>query len=249
MNNDNKLSITVAEDKVQPNKRETKNSGGNNTVIIICIVVAIIVLALAVFGISKTRKLKRESNDNSGIISSEITEITSDSGSIEIPEIQSDSFGSTSDSSTDEKSNDSVWESVDSYSYNSKTDIKDSTSKAYSSVETTTVRPRTTTRRVSVIVSNVVGLSESLAVATLENQNFIVKVQREYSDTVSKGTVIRQSPNAGSLGYAGDTVTIVVSEGQDPVISSINEKYAEKYSSLFAEDPISYNSPSVSKYY
>lgn len=62
-------------------------------------------------------------------------------------------------------------------------------------------------------VRPVVGRSEADATFDLEEQGFEVVVQREFSDTVEEGIVIRQDPEAGTELEKGAQVTIVVSSG------------------------------------
>ena len=68
-----------------------------------------------------------------------------------------------------------------------------------------------------VSVSDVVGKSESTAKSALEKQGFTVKTTEEYSDMVASGNVISQEPKSGSTGYKGDTITLVVSKGKEPI--------------------------------
>ncbi len=65
-------------------------------------------------------------------------------------------------------------------------------------------------------VPDVVGDSRSDAEETIKNSKLKVLVSEEYSSSVSSGTVIDQSPIAGSGAKEGDTVTIVVSKGARP---------------------------------
>jgi hypothetical protein len=64
-----------------------------------------------------------------------------------------------------------------------------------------------------VTVPDVVGQDQASAVAELEGALFVVAVQTDYSSTVPAGTVISQSPTAGTEAVEGSTVTIVVSLG------------------------------------
>lgn len=50
----------------------------------------------------------------------------------------------------------------------------------------------------------------------LEGQGILVKKQEAYSDTVSEGYIISQSPQAGTEVSKGDTVTLTVSKGSEP---------------------------------
>ena len=65
-------------------------------------------------------------------------------------------------------------------------------------------------------VPDVVGDSRSDAEETIKNSKLKVLVSEEYSSSASSGTVIEQSPIAGSGAKEGDTVTIVVSKGARP---------------------------------
>ena len=64
-------------------------------------------------------------------------------------------------------------------------------------------------------VPDVVGASESSATSTLKAAGFKVKVNQEFSETVSSGLVISQSPGSGSELAKGGTVTINVSKGEN----------------------------------
>jgi serine/threonine-protein kinase len=67
-------------------------------------------------------------------------------------------------------------------------------------------------------VPNVVGMTKANATSVLTNAGFKVRTATgEYSDTVDKGNVMKQSPTNGSPAKKGDTVTITVSKGPQPV--------------------------------
>lgn len=69
----------------------------------------------------------------------------------------------------------------------------------------------------SVDVPDVKGVSEDDAVAKLNNEGFKPNKTYSYSDTVKEGYVISQSPEGGSKGKAGDTITIEISKGGEAV--------------------------------
>lgn len=73
--------------------------------------------------------------------------------------------------------------------------------------------------REPVDVPDVVGSEENDAVAALEAEavGLNANIEREFSDDVDEGLVIRQSPEAGDGAFRGDTVTIVVSQGPESV--------------------------------
>lgn len=66
-------------------------------------------------------------------------------------------------------------------------------------------------------VPNVKGLDETSAINKLQDRGF--KYSRDYqnSDGAASGTVISQSPEAGSMAKKGDTVSIIVSQGKEAV--------------------------------
>ena len=65
----------------------------------------------------------------------------------------------------------------------------------------------------TVIVPELVNLSERDATAQLQSLGLLVRVQDEYSDTVARDLVIRSDPVADTEVQLGDTVLIVVSLG------------------------------------
>ncbi|MET0697409.1 MAG: Stk1 family PASTA domain-containing Ser/Thr kinase [Acidimicrobiia bacterium] len=69
----------------------------------------------------------------------------------------------------------------------------------------------------TVVVPNLVNLSERDATAQLQSLGLLVRVQDEYSAEVARDLVIRSDPVADSEVQLGDTVLIVVSQGPAPV--------------------------------
>src|SRR5205807_3778940 len=69
----------------------------------------------------------------------------------------------------------------------------------------------------TVAIPNVVPLRESLAVQKIRNAHLVPNVMRETSDTVQKGIVISQSPNAGVHVAKNTSVDITVSRGPPQV--------------------------------
>lgn len=65
-------------------------------------------------------------------------------------------------------------------------------------------------------VPDVVGQEQAAGTTTLEGEGFVVAVETAYSSTVAAGTIISQSPTAGSEALSGSTVTITVSLGDQP---------------------------------
>ncbi len=66
-----------------------------------------------------------------------------------------------------------------------------------------------------VTVVSVVGASLEDAKSQLDDLGLKVKTTEEFSDDVKAGVVIRQSPEDGTAGHRGDTVTLVVSKGPE----------------------------------
>lgn len=81
----------------------------------------------------------------------------------------------------------------------------------------TTIKVKVSSGAGEISIPNVVGQTESAATSMLEDEGFDVSKEYEYSDEVEQGTVISQSPGGGSSGKEGDTVTIMVSQGQEQI--------------------------------
>ena len=64
-------------------------------------------------------------------------------------------------------------------------------------------------------IPDVTGMTESAAISALKAAGFKYSTDYEYSDTVESGKVISYSPTGE--GQEGDTITIVVSQGQETV--------------------------------
>lgn len=64
-------------------------------------------------------------------------------------------------------------------------------------------------------VPNVVGQNQDDAEAQLTNQGLLPIITREYNDEVPAGRVISVEPEVGSNVNAGDSITLVVSKGED----------------------------------
>lgn len=63
-------------------------------------------------------------------------------------------------------------------------------------------------------VPSQVGVSEATATEAIRGAGFEPQITRQFSTSVSAGTVISQNP-AGGTAYRGDTVTLVVSDGPE----------------------------------
>jgi serine/threonine-protein kinase len=79
------------------------------------------------------------------------------------------------------------------------------------------VRELLPTTPTGVRVPGVVGLDADEATERLEQAGFRVEEEREFNEDVPRNEVIEQDPPAGERVDRGETVTIVVSRGQEPV--------------------------------
>src|SRR5690348_7649433 len=68
-------------------------------------------------------------------------------------------------------------------------------------------------------VPNVVGKTEQQATQILQDAGFKVDSLPDSASTDPKGTVTKQSPQAGTPQNAGSTITILVSTYEPPVIT------------------------------
>lgn len=71
--------------------------------------------------------------------------------------------------------------------------------------------------RGSIDVPNVKGEKEDTAMNNLEAAGFKPSKTYSYSDTVEEGYVISQTPDGGAQGKEGDTITLTISQGGEPV--------------------------------
>lgn len=113
--------------------------------------------------------------------------------------------------------------------------------------ETTTQRP--TTQPTTVSLTSVIGQSQSSAESKLQSVGFKVRIQYEESISADSGTVIRQTPEAGTIVEKNSTITIVVSTGKkitvtlDPNGGSVDTSRIEyEYNSYYSGLPTPYRS-------
>lgn len=66
-------------------------------------------------------------------------------------------------------------------------------------------------------VPMVTGFDKDAAENKLEESGFVPSTNFEYSESVASGMVVSQAPEAGSKAKKGDTVTLVVSRGVEPI--------------------------------
>jgi serine/threonine-protein kinase len=66
-------------------------------------------------------------------------------------------------------------------------------------------------------IPNVVGIDAEEATDRLERAGFVVREETEFNDDVPRGEVYEQNPAAGDEAERGDTVTILVSRGREPI--------------------------------
>ncbi|HEY5685456.1 MAG TPA: Stk1 family PASTA domain-containing Ser/Thr kinase [Acidimicrobiia bacterium] len=70
----------------------------------------------------------------------------------------------------------------------------------------------------TVALSDLIDLTERDATAALQSLGLFFEIQTEFSDEVDRGRVIRTTPDAGVELAIGATVTLVVSDGPEPVV-------------------------------
>ena len=68
-----------------------------------------------------------------------------------------------------------------------------------------------------IAVPNVTGYTDTAAIGMLQDAGLDYNREYESSDQVPEGTVIRQSPESGTMALEGTKVTIVVSQGKESV--------------------------------
>ncbi len=78
-----------------------------------------------------------------------------------------------------------------------------------------TLRPFSATPTNSVIIPNVVEMSQERAVEELRDLNLSVVQREEPSATVAEGNVIRTDPEADASVHPGSQVTVVISDGEE----------------------------------
>ncbi len=85
-------------------------------------------------------------------------------------------------------------------------------------------------------VPNVVGLDKDSAEAKLEECGLTPNSNFEYSESVANGLVISQSPEGGGKAKKGDTVSLVVSRGPEPITmpNVLNKPESEAKAALSA---------------
>lgn len=93
------------------------------------------------------------------------------------------------------------------------------------SVEAGTQVEKNTTIRVTISsgvgeidVPMVTGLDQTAAEAKLAESGFVANTDFGYSDSVASGTVMSQTPEAGNKAKKGDTVSLMVSRGPEPIV-------------------------------
>lgn len=72
-----------------------------------------------------------------------------------------------------------------------------------------------------ILVPDVVGMLEDDASEALESKGLLVKVEEVYSDAVTKGYVVSQTPEAMKVLPGSEEVTIVISAGKEDAMGTI----------------------------
>ncbi len=97
----------------------------------------------------------------------------------------------------------------------------------------TTINVVISNGRGSIDVPGVTGYTEEDAVERLEEEGFQVSKNYSYSDTVEEGKVISQSPKQGELAKEGDTITLEISQGGEPItVADVSNTYKSEEQAL-----------------
>lgn len=209
MKENGKVSVTfVNEDEVQPHSNQESRKPKNNnvkTIIVSCIALAIVAaIGLGVIVITKKRASKNSSITEK---TNELVDETTEGNELfnDLTETETESMTDIDTESTISEENETEEDTSSIFIL-----FETSTSLSYSSFYNAT----NSTTEQKIKISNVLGLSESSAVSVLKEQGLRVNVQREYNKSVEYGKVISQSPKGGNMAVAGDTVTIIISNGK-----------------------------------
>ncbi len=85
---------------------------------------------------------------------------------------------------------------------------------------------------VEVIIADFNTMTRDEAQVWFDNNKINGKITDEYSNTVTKGSLISQSISANTVAHEGDNITVVYSLGKEPTTEEKNAlKKAESYSS------------------
>jgi len=95
--------------------------------------------------------------------------------------------------------------------FNFGSDKEEETTTTTTEIFTTTTEEMTTVEQTRIEVPDITGLSYAEAVASLKKEGFVVEKVEEESDTVKKGNVIGQIPEAHEMAERGSTVVVRVS--------------------------------------
>lgn len=66
-------------------------------------------------------------------------------------------------------------------------------------------------------IPTVTGYERDQAVKNIEDMGFVASVQTTYSEDVEEGKVVRQSPDGSGKAKEGDTITLWISQGPEPI--------------------------------
>lgn len=78
-------------------------------------------------------------------------------------------------------------------------------------------------------VPTVTGYERDQAVKNIEDMGFVASVQTSYSEDVEEGKVVRQSPDGSGKAKEGDTITLWISQGPEPIaVPSVTGKSEEE---------------------
>ena len=143
------------------------------------------------------------------------TEVSQDDGMVEVPDVKGLTFDEAQSTLNDlglgiKNAGTAASEVYEAGQIISQT--PDALTKAESH---TTIEVVVSSGKGEVSVPSVTGMDETTAYNTLSNAGFTPVKDYAYNADIAQGNVIEQSPAAGSLGKAGDSVKIVISRGSE----------------------------------
>lgn len=185
-------------------------------VIIVVIIVAIVVNLFGGFGSRRNKNPETETQTTQATQTTETTE-TATAESIKVPDLAGKSYADAEAelAALGLKIENKGEVSSDNYGEG---EIANQDPVAGTMVEKdATVSVVISNGKGSIDVPDVLGDSESDAIAALEALGFKPDKTYSYSDTVAAGDVISQNPTGGSKAKEGDTITLTISQGREAV--------------------------------
>jgi serine/threonine-protein kinase len=181
--------------------------------IAVIIIVLIIVLLVNLFGGLKSGSKNSDTESN-------YTEASSDSqaeGDIEVPSLAGYTYEEAQELLNGLGLGIQQKGTVSSDEYDEGLIASQDTDAGTMVTEHTTIGVTLSSGKGSIAIQNVTGYKATDAIRTLEDAGFKVEKTYSYSSEVEEEYVISQTPVAGSMGKEGDTITLEISQGYEPV--------------------------------